>query len=86
MTTLPPPSKNSSSEALFQYELPFEKEYLPLINDIIRMAVIQITAQLMYSTRNSQNFFSTNFIQMLSFILLGITVYWLIIRKIIIFT
>ena len=86
MTTLPPSKNSSSSEALFQYELPFEKEYLPLINDIIRMAVIQITAQLMYSTRNSTNFFSKNFIQMLSFILLGITVYWLIIRKIIIFT
>ncbi len=72
--------------ALFQYELPINKEYLPLINDLIRMAVIQITAQMLYSSRNSMKFFSTNFIQMLGFILLGVAVYWLVIRKIIIFT
>lgn len=75
-----------SSDALFHYELPIDKEYLPLINDLIRMAVIQLTAQLMYSSRSNQTFFSANFVQMLAFVLLGISVYWLIIRKIVVFT
>ena len=60
-------------------------EYLPLINDLIRMAAIQITAQLLHCSRTPEaSFFSSGFIQMLSFVLLGIGVYWLIIRKIII--
>ena len=76
-----------SANALFHYELPFDKEYLPLINDLIRMAAIQVTAQLLHCSRTPDaNFFSSGFIQMLSFVLLGIGVYWLIIRKIIIFT
>ena len=32
-----------SANALFHYELPFDKEYLPLINDLIRMAYYSVT-------------------------------------------
>ena len=35
--------EHQSPHALFHYELQIEKEYLPLINDLLRMAIIQIT-------------------------------------------
>ena len=78
--------EHQSPHALFHYELQIEKEYLPLINDLLRMAIIQITAQMMYSSHSNTSFWSKNFIQMLAFILLGIAVYWLVFRKIVIFT
>jgi len=77
---------HQNQPALFQYELQIDKEYLPLINDLLRMAVIQITAQMMYSSQSGTSFWSKQFIQMLAFILLGIAMYWLVFRKVVIFT
>ena len=37
-----------SANALFHYELPFDKEYLPLINDLIRMADYSGCIQLLH--------------------------------------
>ena len=73
--------------SLFLFDLDINKEYVPAINDMIRMGVIQIVAQLLfYFTNSSQNpFFSLIFLQTLSYILIGILVYWLVIRRIVIF-
>ena len=73
--------------SLFLVNLDVNKEYLPAINDMIRMGVIQIVAQfLFYATNSTQNpFFSLIFLQTLSYILIGILVYWLVIRRIVIF-
>jgi hypothetical protein len=48
------------------------------------MGVIQIVAQLLFvfSSRGRENFFNEVFLQTLFFILIGVLVYWLIIRKI----
>lgn len=72
--------------SLLSFDLNIDKEYLPLINDIIRMSVIQIVAQLLFCFANpSQNsIFGETFIQTLFFLIIGIIVYWLIIRKIVI--
>lgn len=72
--------------SLFSLDLNIDKEYIPLINDIIRMSAIQIVAQLLFCLSNpSQNsMFSEAFIKTLFFLLIGISVYWLIIRKVVI--
>ena len=71
--------------SLLSFDLNIDKEYLPLINDIIRMSVIQIVAQFLFVLSNpSQNsMFGETFIQTLFYLLIGIAVYWLIIRKVI---
>lgn len=70
--------------SLFEFNLNINKEYIPMINDLIRMAVIQIMAQMLfvYASNGQEFFFNELFIQTLFFILLGVLVYWLIIRKI----
>ena len=72
-------------ESLFEIDLDIEKEYLPMVNDLIRMGVIQLVAQLLFTLTTTEKFFSQIFIQTLFYLLIGIGVYWLIIRKIIIF-
>lgn len=72
--------------SLLSFDLNIDKEYIPLINDIIRMSAIQIVAQFLFCLSNpSQNsMFGEAFIQTLFFLLIGIVVYWLIIRKLVI--
>lgn len=69
--------------ALIQYDLNIDKEYIPVINDVIRMAVIQVVAQILFvmASKDNEKFFSEVFMQTLSFIIIGVMVYWLIIRK-----
>lgn len=68
---------------LIQFDLNIDKEYIPVINDVLRMAVIQITAQILFVmvSKENEKFFSETFIQTLFFIIIGVLVYWLIIRK-----
>jgi len=73
------------ASSLFQLNLNIDKEYIPLINDVIRMVVIQVIAQMLFSFTSSNNkFWSGVFIQTLIYIVIGVMCYWLIMRKIII--
>lgn len=82
----PSENKELNNNSLFRFNLNIDKEYIPMINDIIRLSVIQLVAQLLFFMTNpSKNpLFSDIFIQTLFYLLIGIVVYWLIIRKIII--
>lgn len=71
-------------ESLFKIDLNIDKEYIPLINDLIRMGVIHIVAQLLFNVSNNEKFLTTEFIQTVLYVLLGICVYWLVVRKVII--
>tara|TARA_B100001758_G_C18310506_1_gene557568 strand:- start:678 stop:902 length:225 start_codon:yes stop_codon:yes gene_type:complete len=71
-------------ESLFKLDLDIEKEYIPLVNDLIRMSVIHIVTQLLFHISTGESFFKTEFLQTVLFVLLGICSYWLIIRKIVI--
>ena len=61
------------------------EEYVPLLNDVLRMVTLQIIIQLMLSLRDNEEypFFSQNFFELLFYIVLGLMTYWLIIKKII---
>lgn len=64
------------------------KEYAGMFNDMIRFATIQIAIQIMLVLMDSErfSFFSTEFFLLLLFVLIGVSFYWLVIKKIVIFT
>ena len=72
--------------SLIQLDLNIDKEYIPVINDVIRMMIIQIVAQVLFvmSSKTKESFFNEVFIQTLSFIVIVVLIYWLIIRKLIV--
>lgn len=73
-------------ESLYTVNVP-NKDYIEFINDIIRMVTIQISIQFLFyiNNPNAVEFFSADFFLMLIYIILGICVYWLIIKKLVIF-
>lgn len=75
----------SESEAVFRIKI--DKEYKEYVNDMLRMATIQIMANLMYymSSGGRVPFFSAQFVQTLLYILLGVSAYWLILNKLVYF-
>ena len=69
------------------YKFKISKEYKEYIDDLVRMGTIQIIANMMFYISNPMDnkIFSEMFGKTLFFILLGVSVYWLIIKKLIIF-
>jgi hypothetical protein len=64
----------------------FGDETGPMFHDIIRMVSIQFMIQLMFSLSNPEYAFATSeFIAMLIYIVLGVSLYWLIMRKLVAF-
>ena len=72
-------------EALYVINLQ-NPEYVGLIEDIIRMVTIQITIQFLYFINNTDvGFFTVDFFLLVIYIVLGVCVYWLIFKKLIVF-
>lgn len=72
-------------EALYIIKLQ-NPEYIGLIEDIIRMVTIQITIQFLYFINNTEmGFFTVDFFLLLIYIILGVCVYWLVFKKLIVF-
>lgn len=61
------------------------KEYIDYINDLIRIVVLQIMIQFLYFVNGDKNtsFLSIDFILLIIYLVLGISVYHLIVKKII---
>lgn len=60
-------------------------EYIPMINDLVRMIILQVTVQFMLFLRNptENSLFDTGFIEILLYIILGLCVYWLVFKRLI---
>jgi heme/copper-type cytochrome/quinol oxidase subunit 4 len=73
-------------EALYTLALP-NPEYAPMLDDIVRMVIIQFTIQFLYFINNSGNvpFFSADFFLLVVYIVLGVCVYWLLFKKLVVF-
>lgn len=71
-------------EALFVIEIPLSDEYLPFLEDLVRVVIIQIITQYMFYMYNSVDypFFNEIFFLTMIFLMLGVSVYWLVIKKI----
>ena len=62
------------------------KEYIPVIEDVLRMVTIQVTLQFLYFINNDNvGFFTADFFLLILYVVLGVCVYWLIIKKLLIF-
>jgi uncharacterized membrane protein SirB2 len=72
-------------DSLYVVNVP-NKEYVEFINDIVRMVTIQVMIQFLFSI-NSEGvaFFSVDFFLLLLYIVLGVCVYWLIVKRFVMF-
>lgn len=63
----------------------FGEENIVVFDDLIRMICIQFTIQLMYFIYdpNQHRLFDERFFEILFYMLLGITIYWLVLRKVV---
>ena len=75
------------SQSIFTIKLDTDNYNLLVINDLMRMFVIQFVVQILFFLRNDKiELFSTIFIENTLFTLLGLLVYWLVFNNIILFT
>jgi hypothetical protein len=58
-------------------------EYIPYVEDVMRMVTIQIVIQLMMflQSPSTNKFFDVHFIEIVFYVVLGVTAYWLLVRK-----
>ena len=70
---------------LFKISQYVDKEYIEYIEDLIKILLIQINLRFMYFMKNPNEnvFFTYDIIEMLLYVIIGVSVYWLIIKKII---
>jgi hypothetical protein len=71
----------------FKLEYNIDDEYKQLYNDLIKFITILVVLNLlMYISNPTQNvLLGSNYIKLMTSIILGITTYWLVISKIIVF-
>ena len=62
------------------------KEYIPFLEDIVRMIIIQIIYQIMFVIRSPSVFsmFDGEFIEALFYLTIGVCVYWLVFKKLVV--
>lgn len=72
-------------DALFSFSVSdaVGTEYVPMFNDMVRMAVIQLTIQMLlyFSGDAGERYFTREFLMLLMYIILGVLMYWLVVRK-----
>ncbi len=73
-------------ETLYTVDLQ-NKEYVGMIDDVLRMVTIQFMIQFLLFINNPSevSFFSIDFMLLVLYIVLGVCVYWLVIKKLILF-
>ena len=78
--------KNSICELKISNQI--DPEYMPYIEDLVRMIILQITIQFMYHIKDSTSnaFITTDLFELIMYIILGVSVYWLLFKKIVRFT
>jgi len=75
------------SQSIFTIKLDTDNYNLLVINDLMRMFVIQFVVQILFFLRNDKiELFSTIFIENTLFILSGIFIYWLLFNNVVSFT
>jgi hypothetical protein len=76
-----------SEEQLYQVNVSqyIDKEYIPFLEDLARMVTIQIVLQFMLFVQSpsSNPFFDIRFMQVLLYIILGVSAYWLVLKKLV---
>lgn len=76
----------SQQKALFNVDISSKigKEYVIVIDDIIRMLTIQFVIQLMlFVSGATEDLFSAEYILVSVYIVLGVAMYWLVLRNLV---
>lgn len=75
----------SNFKTLVKLELSkhIDKEYLLFVEDVLRLLILQISINFMYFIQNpcDNSFFKLEFLELLLYIIVGLSVYWLIFKK-----
>lgn len=73
-------------DSLYVFQIP-NKDYIDVIDDVFRMVTIQLSIQFLYFLNSSDNvsLFSTDFVLLVIYMILGILFYRLVLRKMIAF-
>lgn len=59
-------------------------DFVPLVHDIVRLVCIQFSIQILYCMNGgNSSLFSSDFLLMLIYIVLGATLYWLVATKVV---
>ena len=73
--------------SMFKIHLDMDDYDILVINDLMRMFIIQLVVQVLFFLRHEKlELFSLVFIENTVFILLGIVVYWIVFNNVIVFT
>lgn len=61
------------------------EEYVPFAEDLVRMIILQTVIHFMYAMRDpsATPFFSTAYLELLLYVILGVCAYWLLFKKLI---
>lgn len=71
-------------DSLYVVDVPY-KEYLPMIDDMLRVVCIQVAIQLMLFASGESQFFTAEFVMLVIYIVLGVALYWLVAKKLVVF-
>jgi hypothetical protein len=73
-------------DSLYVFQIP-NKDYIDVIDDVFRMVTIQLSIQFLYFLNSSDtvSLFSTDFVLLVIYMILGILFYRLVLRKMIAF-
>ena len=75
-------STNTIVVPLTQFVSP---EYIPFVEDLIRMVVLQFVVQMMYFFKDPLRctLFTFEFVELLLYAIVGVSVYWLVFKKVV---
>ena len=63
-----------------------DEEYIYVIDDIVRLVIVQLIVQTMFYMNSPEQFqFTWMFFATLLYIIIGVSFYWLVVRKLIVF-
>lgn len=78
---------SSNFKSLMEFNLTkyVDQEYLPFVDDVVRMVLLQFIIQFMYFSKDpsSNAFFTLEFFELTMYIVIAVSVYWLIFKKVI---
>ena len=80
----------SNFNTLLEFELSkyVDKEYIPFVEDLIRIIILQCVLHIMYFIKDPEEnpLFSISFVEIILYLVIGVSVYWLIFKKLVTLT
>jgi|UniRef100_A0A6C0BPZ8 hypothetical protein len=82
---------DKNDKSIFNYIVEFNvtskvgEEYLPMIEDIVKMVMLQFFIQLMLFVRNpyEHSVFDSHFLEIIIYLVLALCVYWLLFKRLV---